>query len=162
MKIEASRKIIQPIDVSSVVIDLKAQGKRVVSLNGSFDLMHAGHLYMLYEAKKKGDILIVALNSDKSIKQYKNSNRPIIPLEFRLLMMAAIEVVDYVTFFDETVPMEILKKIHPDIHVNGAEYGKECVESDLLKDLGSDLYLVDRIPSLSTSEIINKIKALCD
>jgi rfaE bifunctional protein nucleotidyltransferase chain/domain len=124
--------------------------------------MHAGHLYILYEAKKQGDVLIVALNSDDSIKKYKGNQRPIINLLHRMTMMAAIEAVDFVTYFDETEPSEILKKIRPDVHVNGTEYGLDCVESKVVKELGASLYLVERIPSLSTSEIIKKIKSLCD
>jgi rfaE bifunctional protein nucleotidyltransferase chain/domain len=162
MSLKFNDKFIDPEKLEEVIRNLRKQGKRVVSLNGSFDLMHAGHLYILYEAKKQGDVLIVALNSDESIRQYKNIHRPIIPLEYRIQMMAAIEVVDYVTYFHETAPMEILKKIHPDVHVNGAEYGASCVEAETVEQLGARLHLVDRIPSLSTSSIINKIRSLCD
>lgn len=162
MQVEYQQKIIDPDKILQLTKKLKKEGKRVVSLNGSFDLLHAGHLFIIYSAKNQGDILIVALNSDESIKQYKGSSRPIIPLKYRMEMMAAIEAVDFVTFFHETTPIEILKKIHPDIHVNGVEYGKECVEAKIVRELGAELYLVDRIPSLSTSSIITKIKELCD
>jgi rfaE bifunctional protein nucleotidyltransferase chain/domain len=162
MKLDFRQKIIDPKKISSVVASLKEQGKRVVSLNGSFDLLHAGHLEILYEAKKQGDILVVALNTDESIQVYKSKDRPIVPLNFRLQMMAAIEAVDLVTYFSETTPIEILKKIHPHVHVNGAEYGANCIESETVKELGAILHLVNRIPSLSTSAIVKKIKSICD
>ncbi len=162
MGIEYKSKLIHPDEISELVRELKQQNKRVVSLNGSFDLMHAGHLFMLFEAKKQGDILIVALNTDDSIKKYKSVQRPIIPLEYRMEMMAAISAVDYVTYFDETDPIRILEKIQPDVHVNGAEYGADCIEASTVKALGAKLHLVERIPSLSTTAIINKIRKLCD
>ena len=90
------KKRINPEELNIRARALKAQGKRIVTLNGSFDLMHAGHLQIIFEASTLGDVLIVALNSDKSIKKYKSETRPIIPLEFRLQMMSALAFVDYV------------------------------------------------------------------
>ncbi|NBO24439.1 MAG: D-glycero-beta-D-manno-heptose 1-phosphate adenylyltransferase [Chlamydiae bacterium] len=162
MNNQPNKKIIQPDQLLDLVKQLKAKGKRVVSLNGSFDLLHAGHLYMIEEAKKQGDILILALNSDDSIKRYKSPLRPIISLNDRMQMIAALEKVDYVTFFDEIDPREVLKKIEPDVHVNGLEYGQDCIEAQTVKELGGTLYLVPRIEGLSTSSIIKKIKSLCD
>lgn len=106
----------------------------------------------------QADRLIVALNSDSSIRQYKGADRPIISLEYRLQMMAALEFVDYVTWFDETDPRAILGKIKPDVHVNGAEYGAGCIEAETIINHGGRIHLVDRIPSLATSAIIEKIK----
>lgn len=159
---ESLRKVIFPDQIERDTLQLRKQGKSIVTLNGSFDLMHAGHLYILQEAAKQADILIVALNSDSSIQQYKGTDRPIITLRYRIELMAALECVDYVTWFEETDPREILKKIKPDVHVNGAEYGPNCIEAATVKEGGGRLYLVDRIPSLSTSEIIKKIRILCD
>src|SRR5215470_4408040 len=90
-------KLIEPQKLASKVAELRKQKKSIATLNGSFDLLHAGHLHMIYEASKQADVLIVALNSDRSIQEYKSPLRPIIPLEFRLQMMAALEMVDYVT-----------------------------------------------------------------
>ncbi len=141
--------------------ELRQLNKTIVTLNGSFDLLHAGHLSILFEAKKQGDILIVALNSDSSIKQYKNKNRPIIELKYRLEMMSAIDVVDYVTWFDELDPIRILSIIKPDVHVNGAEYGFDCIEKDTVLKNGGRLHIVKLKEGLSTSNIIKKIK-LCE
>lgn len=153
-------KIIFPEKLEEWSFNIKKTNK-LITLNGSFDLMHAGHLYMLYEAKKQGDKLLVALNSDESIRQYKHKDRPIIPLKYRLEMMAAIQYVDYVTWFEETDPLKILALIKPHVHVNGAEYGANCIEAELIRKQGGILYLVDRKEGLSTSNIVEKIKTVC-
>lgn len=157
-----AKKYIEPSFLKDFCKSLKQEGKKIVTLNGSFDLMHAGHLYILHQAKQQGDILIVALNSDASIKAYKSQDRPIIDLENRKKMMAACMFVDYVTVFEETTPCHILSLICPDVHVNGAEYGDNCVEKQTVESAGGAIYLVDRIPGLSTTEVIKKIKSLCD
>ena len=89
-------------------------------------------------------------------------NRPIVSLEYRMEMMAALSFVSYVTWFDETDPCRILQIIKPHIHVNGVEYGDDCVEAKVVKEVGGRLHLVDRIPSLSTTMIIHKIRGICD
>ena len=157
---KASRKkLIDPIKLTQWSHSVKKKNKTIVSLNGSFDLMHAGHLYLIYEAKKQGDVLIVALNSDASIKKYKNKNRPILHLQYRLQMMAALEFVDFVTWFDETDPIEVLKKIKPDVHVNGKEYTQDCIEAKTVKQLGARLHLIERVGVgvLATSDLIKRI-----
>ncbi|MCF7851854.1 MAG: adenylyltransferase/cytidyltransferase family protein [Simkaniaceae bacterium] len=151
------QKVIHPDKIIEHVRGLKANGHRIVTLNGSFDLLHAGHLFILYEAKRQGDLLCVALNSDASIQAYKSPDRPIISLKERMQMMAALEVVDLVTWFDELDPREILKKIRPDVHVNGAEYTENCIEAECVREIGARLHLAPRIPALSTSDIIKKI-----
>jgi D-beta-D-heptose 7-phosphate kinase / D-beta-D-heptose 1-phosphate adenosyltransferase len=139
---------------------LKAEGKRIVTLNGSFDLMHAGHLYILEEARKQGDVLIVGLNSDASIKQYKGPTRPIIPEDYRARMLLALRTVDYVHLFDETEPMPFLEEVKPHVHVNGSEYGADCIEAPTVKRHGGRIHIVEKIPGLSTSEILAKIRSL--
>jgi D-glycero-beta-D-manno-heptose 1-phosphate adenylyltransferase len=151
-------KLIVPEQLEEKVEELKAQGLSIVTLNGSFDLLHAGHLQIIYEASQVGAILIVALNSDASIKQYKSPKRPIIPLEQRLQVMAALEFVDFVTWFEETDPRELLSIIKPTVHVNGAEYGKDCIEAAIVKEHGGHVHVVSLVPSLSTSAIIHKIQ----
>lgn len=137
---------------------LRDEGKTIATLNGSFDLLHAGHLKMIYEASQQADVLMLALNSDASIQKYKSPLRPILPLEYRLEMVAALEFVDYVTFFEETTPIALLEKIRPDVHVNGAEYGKECLEAEVVQKYGGRLHIVELVPGLSTSNLIEKIK----
>jgi rfaE bifunctional protein nucleotidyltransferase chain/domain len=154
------KKWIDPKDLQSKIESLRVTGKTIATLNGSFDLLHAGHLFIIFEASKQADILIVALNSDASIKKYKGEKRPIIPLKERLELMSSIEFVDYVTWFDEIDPRAILSIIQPDVHVNGAEYGPNCIEADTVRKAGGNLVLIERVPQLATSEIITKIKEL--
>ncbi|MGE5196427.1 MAG: adenylyltransferase/cytidyltransferase family protein [Anaerolineae bacterium] len=139
---------------------MKKEGATVATLNGSFDLLHAGHLEMIYQASLQADILIVALNTDRSIQEYKNPSRPIVSLEMRLQMMAAVGFVDFVTWFDETDPRQLLAKIAPDVHVNGAEYGENCIEAEIVKAQGGRIHIVPLVPGLSTSALLEKIKRL--
>lgn len=151
-------KVILPSSLAQVCEEIRQAGKKIVTLNGSFDLMHAGHLQIIFEASQLGDTLIVALNTDESIKQYKGPKRPIVPLQYRLQLMAALEFVDYVTWFDETDPCLLLSQIRPHIHVNGSEYGENCIEAETVKAYGGKIHLVARIPGLATSDLIEKIK----
>jgi rfaE bifunctional protein nucleotidyltransferase chain/domain len=152
------KKLIEPAHLEAAVAEIRKQGKTIGTLNGSFDLLHAGHLYIIHQASLQTDCLLVALNSDASIRQYKSASRPIIPLNYRLEMMAALEFVDYVTWFEETDPIALLNQIKPDVHTNGAEYGPDCIEAKIVRLNGGRLHLVDRIPSLATSAIVEKIK----
>ncbi len=156
-------KTIVPDNIIERVAELREMGCTIATLNGSFDLLHAGHLQILMEAAEVADVLIVALNSDASIRSYKSSDRPIIPLNYRLQMIAALDCVDFVTWFDEDDPRMILSQIKPDVHVNGAEYGDTCIEAETVQQGGGRVHLVNRVlgPGLSTSEIIEKIGTLC-
>lgn len=152
------KKLLNPEELEKKVAEIKERHLTIATLNGSFDLLHAGHLFIIHEAKKQADCLIVLLNSDSSIQKYKGENRPIVPLKYRLEMMAAIEFVDYITWFDERDPRAALQKIRPDVHVNGMEYGTNCIERETVEQIGGKLHLVDRIDGLSTSNLIEKIK----
>jgi rfaE bifunctional protein nucleotidyltransferase chain/domain len=152
------KKLIEPDCLAERCVSLREGGSTIATLNGSFDLLHAGHLFILYEASRQADCLIVALNSDLSVQQYKGSFRPIVPLRYRLEMMAAIEFVHFVTWFDEVDPRNLIQTVRPHVHVNGKEYGEHCVEAEAVKACGARLHLVDRIPALATSHIIEKIK----
>jgi len=151
-------KILSREEITKVCEELRQDGKTIVTCNGSFDLFHYGHLVFLNYAKQQGDILVVGLNSDKSIKKYKSENRPIVPEEQRSKIIAALEIVDYVTIFDETVPMPFIESVKPNVHANGAEYGADCIEADTVKKYGGKIYLVPRLDGLSTTELIEKIK----
>ena len=153
-------KVIEPANLEDKVKSLKSEGKTIATLNGSFDLLHAGHLHMIYEASKQADVLIVALNTDASIKKYKSIHRPIVPLKYRVQLMTALSFVDYITWFDETDPRKLLEIIKPHVHVNGAEYGLNCIEADTVKAHGGSIHIVDLVPGLSTSQIIKTIRQL--
>lgn len=152
------RKVIPRSGIGDSIARLKRKGHTIATLNGSFDLLHAGHLQIIFEASQMADLLIVALNSDESIRTYKSPDRPIIPLESRMQMMAALEFVDYVTWFDETDPRALLDEIAPHVHVNGAEYGLQCIEADTVIAKGGRIHCVELVPGLSTSQIIQKIR----
>ncbi len=143
------------------VQEIKASKKSIATLNGSFDLLHAGHLEIIYQASLQADVLIVLLNTDASIKRYKGETRPIISLEDRCQMMAALSFVDYVISFDEDDPRKMLSIIEPDVHVNGSEYGEDCIESEVVKKGGGKVHVVSLVDGLSTSNIIEKIKGIC-
>lgn len=157
----AKTKYVQPENLVIQVEKLRSQGLTIATLNGSFDLLHAGHLEMIFQASKQADVLIMGLNTDRSIREYKSPKRPIVSLELRMQMCAALAMVDYVTWFDEIDPREMIKKIKPDVHVNGAEYGSECIEAQTVQECGGRVHIVSLVPGLSTSRLIDKIVELC-
>jgi D-glycero-beta-D-manno-heptose 1-phosphate adenylyltransferase len=151
-------------EISKLVQDLKEQGKRIVTINGSFDVLHIGHIKMLEEAKQQGDVLFLGLNSDESVREWKkivkNPNwhkRPINPSWARAEMLAALEYVDYIEIYDETECMPFLENIKPHIHVNGSDYGEECVEAPLVKKHGGKIHIVKFIEGFSSTKLIDKI-----
>ena len=133
---------------------LKNQGRKVIFTNGCFDILHRGHASYLQKAKALGDILIVGLNSDASVRRLKGESRPVNPLEDRAYLLSALESVDYVVPFEEDTPYELIKKVYPDILVKGADYrDKEVVGSDI----AGEVCLIEFIEGKSTSSIIEKI-----
>jgi rfaE bifunctional protein nucleotidyltransferase chain/domain len=148
-------------EILEIVEKAKAAGRKIVTTNGSFDIFHAGHVELLQKAKEKGDVLIVGVNSDKSVRTYKKKpGRPIVPEKYRAETVAAVGYVDFVFLFDDLIPNPWLDQIRPDVHSNSAEYGAKCVEMEVLEKYGGELHLVPReeIP-LSTSDIEAKIRA---
>ncbi len=144
-------------EVVGKVAELRAQNKRVVFTNGCFDLLHFGHHRLLNEARRQGDFLIVAVNSDRSIRRLKGSGRPIYKEEERMLMLSGLESVDCVLVFEEDTPIPLLEAIRPDILVKGSEYkdgvvvGRELVES-----YGGRVHLVEQVPGISTTAILQR------
>lgn len=149
-------KIVSRDELKKNVERLRTDGKKIVFTNGCFDIIHVGHVRYLKEAKSLGDILIVALNSDRSVSALK-PERPINPQEHRAEVLAALEVVDYVTLFDEETPYDLIKLLNPDVLVKGGDWKKEdIVGSDVAKQTFSLPY----VEGVSTSAIIEKIKKL--
>lgn len=153
-KLKTQKEIIQ------IVKKLKKQGKKTVALSGSFDILHSGHIKSLKEAKRQGDVLILLLNSDKSIKNYKGPNRPINPQKERIEVLSALEPIDYLVLFDEITPKEILTKIQPDIFCQGKDWGKNCVEREVVEKYGGKVYVLKWQKGLSTTQLIEKILAV--
>lgn len=153
------KRLVPRAQLARLSANLKAAGKTLVTLNGSFDVMHAGHLHIIEEAKRQGDVLIVGLNSDASVRGYKGPKRPIVPEGERARMLLALRAVDYVHIFDEAVPMPFLEEVKPQVHVNGSEYGADCIEAPTVKSHGGRIHIVEKIPGLSTSDLLAKIRA---
>lgn len=140
-----------------VINDLKENNVKIAATNGCFDILHVGHVKYLKEAKKCGDVLVVGLNSDVSVKMLKGETRPINPQSDRAQVLAALNCVDYVVIFDEISPIELLKSIKPDVYVKGADYTIETLpEAKPLLTLGIDIKFVDFVEGKSTSNIIKK------
>jgi D-glycero-beta-D-manno-heptose 1-phosphate adenylyltransferase len=141
----------------AIVAQFRKQKKTIVTTNGAFDILHVGHLKALEFAKRQGDVLIVCLNSDDSIRKYKSSDRPIIPESERAALVSSIIFVDYVVIFDEKTPERILEHIKPDIHVKGSEY-KSLPEARVVEKNGGKVVFLERNDSeQSTTKIIDRI-----
>lgn len=141
---------------SKFVVPKDREGKLVFT-NGCFDILHSGHLESLRFAKSKGDKLVVAVNSDASVSRLKGSKRPVVPLEERMEMLAALECVDYVVSFEEDSPEELVKKIMPDVLIKGADWlGKHVAGTEYVKEI----YFVPLVKDKSTTNIIEKIKMM--
>lgn len=138
--------------------ELRRAGKRVVFTNGCFDILHRGHVEYLAKAKALGDILIVGLNSDDSVRRLKGPGRPIVGEEDRAVMLAALRVVDLVTLFPEETPYELIRAVVPDILVKGADWTpEEIVGRDVVEAAGGSVHTIDYLPDRSTTGIIQKI-----
>ncbi|MEW6213625.1 MAG: D-glycero-beta-D-manno-heptose 1-phosphate adenylyltransferase [Nitrospirota bacterium] len=149
-------KILSWHELKAVVDDLRAKGKRFVFTNGCFDLLHVGHIRYLKEAKTLGDVLVVGLNSDRSVSIIK-PNRPINPQNHRAEVLSSLEIVDYITLFDDETPYELIKLLRPDILVKGGDWKKEEIVGS---DIAKETYSLPYIEGISTSEIIERIKRL--
>ena len=143
-------------ELKEIVESFKKKGKKIVTTNGSFDILHLGHVKSFQEAKKYGDILILGLNSDSSIKQYKSPDRPINPQQDRAEMLAALECVDYVTIFDETDPRALLEVIKPNVHVK-SKSGFTGIEKETVEKNGGEIVLIEDTIGKSTTNLIDKI-----
>lgn len=141
------------------VADARAQGERVVFTNGCFDILHAGHVGYLEQARKQGDRLILAVNSDASVKRLKGEGRPINPVERRMAVLAGLEAVDWVVSFEDDTPERLLELIKPDILVKGGDYSrKEVVGWEIVESYGGDIEVLDFLDDCSTTAIVEKIK----
>ncbi|MFA4983921.1 MAG: D-glycero-beta-D-manno-heptose 1-phosphate adenylyltransferase [Candidatus Omnitrophota bacterium] len=151
-------KIKKPQALKKILSGFRKKGERIVFTNGCFDLLHYGHVRYLEAAKKKGDVLVVALNSDSSIKRIKGRKRPIINKDDRAGTIAALESVDYVTVFDEDTPLKIIKLLRPDIIVKGADWNhKNIVGADFVRSYGGKVDTLKLSQGRSTTAIIEKI-----
>lgn len=151
-------KIISTTSLKREINRLKQDGKRIVFTNGCFDILHYGHTKYLQDAKAKGDYLVVAVNSDSSIKKIKAKNRPVIGQLDRLKVVAALECVDFVVLFNEDNPLKVIKALKPDILIKGSDWSKKkIVGADFVESYGGKVQTVNLVKGRSTSAIIEKI-----
>lgn len=146
-------------EIEMISKSLKQKGKTIVTTNGSFDILHPAHVNLLEKAKEEGDILIVLLNSDESIKSFKGPNRPIQNEKDRAVMLSSLQSVDYVTIFNEDTPLSLLEKIKPNIHVKGGSFIPERIaqEESILKKWNGRFKNFPLEEGYSTTSIIEKI-----
>ena len=140
---------------------LKGEGKTIVFTNGCFDIIHAGHVRYLKEAKNLGDILVLALNSDSSIRSIKGKPRPFIPQDERAYVVASLEAVDYVTLFDDDTPLVLIEYLKPDVLVKGGDWAEEdIVGRNEISAWGGTVAIIPEIQGKSTTNILEKIKRI--
>jgi D-glycero-beta-D-manno-heptose 1-phosphate adenylyltransferase len=155
------RKIISSKYLVALVAKLRKQGKRIVTTNGCFDLLHVGHIKGLQDARAFGDVLIVAVNSDSSVRSIKDPTRPIINQKERMQMLAAFSCVDYVTLFSEKTPEAVLGIIKPDVHVKAGYRMADLPEAVVVRAHGGRVVALPRLKnSISTTQIIQKIRKI--
>lgn len=137
----------------------RAEGRRVVLANGCFDLLHGGHLALLEKARSLGDVLVVALNSDRSVRQIKGPSRPLTPERERAETLLALEAVDRVVLYDEPTPATLIRALVPDVLVKGADWAEEeIVGRDTVEAAGGRVVRVELVPGRSTSSLVERIR----
>ena len=153
--------VLQTTEAAAFAEAVRARGGRVVFTNGVFDLLHPGHVRYLQDARALGDALIVAVNSDRSVRSYKDPGRPVNPEDERAEVLAALRPVDAVVIFDEDTPHTIIGLIQPDVLVKGADWGEDnIVGRDIVEARGGRVVRMTLAPGFSTTALINKVRRL--
>lgn len=138
-------------------VDTWREHDRVIATtNGTFDILHVGHLRLLQEARAQGDVLIVGLNSDISVKQYKSTKRPIVPQQERAQLLAAFRSVDLVIVFDEPDSLRFVSEVRPDVHIKDDSYGYNLIERPIVESYGGRIHLIEKSEH-STTNVIEKV-----
>ncbi|HWO42907.1 MAG TPA: D-glycero-beta-D-manno-heptose 1-phosphate adenylyltransferase [Candidatus Eisenbacteria bacterium] len=147
-------------ELQAITASARRQGQKVVFTNGCFDLLHRGHVRVLRASKALGDLLIVALNSDRSVRTIKGSGRPVLSEIDRVELIAAMAMVDYVTLFDEPEPSRLIEALRPDVLTKGGDWpADEIVGADLVRGYGGEVVVIPYLEGFSTTEIINRIRS---
>jgi D-beta-D-heptose 7-phosphate kinase/D-beta-D-heptose 1-phosphate adenosyltransferase len=142
----------------TLVGELRSHGKKIAFTNGCFDILHAGHVRYLEQARALGDVLIVAVNSDESVRSLKGGERPIVPEAERAELVAALRCVDYVTIFCETTPERLVAELRPDFYVKGGDWVKEDLpEAAIVEGYGGQVVTVPEVDGLSTTLLISRL-----
>ena len=149
--------------LSNLIQGLKAAKKRIVTTNGCFDILHRGHIQYLTQARNLGDILIVGLNSDRSVRQLKGANRPVNHETDRAAMLSALRAVDRVVVFDNVLPNDFLSFVKPDVHCKGGDYvASELPETEIVVQYGGEVCIIPFVIGYSTSQLIDRIITNCE
>lgn len=157
-KITAASKVKRRSVLKNIISELKSAGKTVVFTNGCFDILHVGHVRYLETARSMGDCLVVAINTDDTVRRLKGDCRPLVPEFERAELVAALECVDYVTLFAEDTPAEIISCLQPDIHVKGGDYvADDLPEAAAVKAYGGKIVIVPLVEGRSTTSIVAKV-----
>lgn len=155
-----SNKILSPEAMLQELDYHRRLGQRIVFTNGCFDVLHAGHVHYLNEARAQGDVLVVGLNSDSSVRALKGNTRPVQPLAARSMVLAALQAVDLVTVFEDATPMHLIQAIRPEVLVKGADYSKdEVVGAEFVESYGGRVHLANLHHGYSTTNIIDRMRA---
>ncbi|GLZ49440.1 bifunctional protein HldE [Actinomycetospora sp. NBRC 106375] len=155
----AEGPLLDAASLAAVVDEQRVAGRRVVFTNGCFDVVHRGHVASLNQAKRLGDVLVVALNSDDSVARLKGPSRPVNPLADRAAVIGALSCVDHVTVFDDDTPAELLELLHPDVYAKGGDYTPEMLrETATVTSYGGRVVILDYLPDRSTSAIVERIR----
>lgn len=153
-----SALIIPRAEISSLGERLRREGRRIAFANGCFDLLHVGHVRYLQGARALADVLVVGVNSDRTVRELKGAGRPLLPAEARAELVAALEGVDYVVVFDEPTVASVLEDLRPDVHCKGTDYTEETVpERDVMKKIGGAVRIVGDAKNHSTRDILSRI-----
>jgi len=151
-------KLVSQEKLAALCRRLRQQGRKIVFTNGVFDILHMGHITYLSKAKSLGDILIIGLNTDASVRKIKGPKRPINKQSDRAGVLSALEVVDYIVYFAEETPARIICQVRPDVLVKGADYKiSEIVGADFVKSYGGIVKRVKLLPGRSTSRIVSRM-----
>jgi D-beta-D-heptose 7-phosphate kinase/D-beta-D-heptose 1-phosphate adenosyltransferase len=152
------QKIKERKELSRIIKDLKAKGKRIVFTNGCFDLLHIGHVRYLEKARALGDVLVVGVNSDSSVRKLKGPKRPILPEEERAGILSGLGCVDYITIFREIDPLKLITSLRPDLLAKGGDWTKEqTVGKEVVERSGGEVVIIPFIKGASTSNLIETI-----
>ena len=158
--LDAVDKVVDRKTLKEKVDSLRQVGKVVVFTNGCFDLFHVGYVRLLQKARKEGDCLVVAVNSDRSVRQIKGPERPKIPEKERAEVLAAMACVDWVTIFDEADPLVLIRLLKPDVLVKGADWSEEkIIGASEVEEAGGKVLRIPLEPGISTSALIKKIRS---
>lgn len=152
-------RVVEREELAGICELARSEGRTIVTTNGCFDILHVGHVRILKQAREEGDILIVGINSDSSVKRLKGSERPINSEADRAEILASLNAVDYVTIFGEDTPVEFLTVVKPNIHVKGSDYKpSDLAETPVVESYGGRVQILSLVPNKSTTSVVEKIR----